>query len=185
MSDDLKKMFEQIFDDYYRRLLVHALRFVQDENEAEDIVADVFYDLWKRISDVDLESGIATYLYRAVSTRALNHLRHKNIAAVRIETLGAINEKRLEFMDKNNIDDIINSKDIDAGIREALSELPDKCREVFVLSYVNGLKSKDIAEAMNISVRTVEAHIYKALRLLRSRLKYLISIIMILLYYMA
>ena len=75
-------------------------------------------------------------------------------------------------MDKNNIDDIINSKDIDAGIREALSELPDKCREVFVLSYVNGLKSKDIAEAMNISVRTVEAHIYKALRLLRSRLKY-------------
>lgn len=180
MSTDLKNKYEQIFDDYYRRLLVHALKSVQDESDAEDIVADVFYDLWKGVNDIDFERGIATYLYRAVSSRALNLLRHRNVAAVRIETLGAINEKRLEFMDKNNIDDLINSKDIDAGIREALSELPDKCREVFVLSYVNGLKSKDIAEAMNISVRTVEAHIYKALRLLRGRLKYLISIILIL-----
>lgn len=180
MSNDLKKKFEQIFDDYYRRLLVHALRFVQDENDAEDIVADVFYSVWKRIDEIDLECGIAAYLYRAVSSRALNHLRHKNVAAVRIETLGAINEKRLEFIDKNNIDNIINSKDINTGIREALAELPDKCRQVFVLSYVNGLKSKDIAEAMNISVRTVEAHIYKALRLLRNRLKYLVTIILIL-----
>lgn len=180
MSVDLKKKFEQIFDDYYRRLLIHALRFVQDENDAEDIVAEVFYDLWKRIDDIDLECGIATYLYRAVSSRALNYLRHKNVAAIRIETLGAINEKRLEFMAKNSIDDVIHSKDIGVGIREALSELPDKCRQVFILSYVNGLKSKDIAEAMDISVRTVEAHIYKALRLLRSRLKYLISIIAIL-----
>ena len=97
MSNDLKKKFEQIFDDYYRRLLVHALRFVQDENDAVDIVADVFYSDWKRIDEIDLECGIAEYLYRAVSSRALNHLRHKNVAAVRIETLGAINEKRLEL----------------------------------------------------------------------------------------
>lgn len=168
MSNDLKKKFEQVFDDYHRQLLFHALRFVHDQNDAEDIVAEVFYDLWKRIDDIDLESGIATYLYRAVSSRALNHLRHKNVAAVRIELLGAINEKRLDFIDKNSIDDIVHSK--------AIAELPDKCRQVFVLSYVNGLKSKDIADALDISVRTVDAHIYKALRLLRGRLKYLVTI---------
>lgn len=176
MSNDLKKKFEQVFDDYHRQLLFYALRFVHDQNDAEDIVAEVFYDLWKRIDDIDLESGIATYLYRAVSSRALNHLRHKNVAAVRIELLGAINEKRLDFIDKNSVDDIVHSKDIGAGIREAIAELPDKCRQVFVLSYVNGLKSKDIADALDISVRTVDAHIYKALRLLRGRLKYLVTI---------
>ncbi|MDE5919903.1 MAG: sigma-70 family RNA polymerase sigma factor, partial [Duncaniella sp.] len=64
-------------------------------------------------------------------------------------------------------------------IKKALSELPDKCREVFVLSYIKGLKSKDIAEAMNVSVRTVETHIYKALRILRSRLKYLVGLFLI------
>ncbi|MDE5554894.1 MAG: sigma-70 family RNA polymerase sigma factor, partial [Muribaculaceae bacterium] len=63
--------------------------------------------------------------------------------------------------------------EIHQGLRDALAELPEKCRQVFVLSYVNNLKSKEIAEVMNISVRTVEAHIYKALKLLRSRLKHL------------
>lgn len=56
--------------------------------------------------------------------------------------------------------------------------MPEKCREVFILSYINGLKSKEIAEAMDISVRTVEAHVYKALRIMRDRLKYLLLIIL-------
>ena len=176
MDTFLNERFEKIFDDNYRRMLLHALRFVQDEEDAEDIVADVFCNLWKRIDEVCLDGGITTYLYRAVSTRALNFLRHQNIAAVRIEALEAINEKRMEFMARENIDDEVHSKEIEHGINDALSELPDKCREVFVLSYIKGLKSKDIAEAMNVSVRTVEAHTYKALRLLRSRLKYLISL---------
>lgn len=176
MDTFLNERFEKIFDDNYRRMLLHALRFVQDEEDAEDIVADVFCNLWKRIDEVCLDGGITTYLYRAVSTRALNFLRHQNIAAVRIEALEAINEKRMEFMARENIDDEVHSKEIEHGINDALSELPDKCREVFVLSYIKGLKSKDIAEAMNVSVRTVEAHTYKALRLLRSRLKYLINL---------
>jgi len=176
MDTFLNERFEKIFDDNYRRMLLHALRFVQDEEDAEDIVADVFCNLWKRIDEVCLDGGITTYLYRAVSTRALNFLRHQNIAAVRIEALEAINEKRMEFMARENIDDEVHSKEIEHGINDALSELPDKCREVFVLSYIKGLKSKDIAEAMNVSVRTVEAHTYKALHLLRLRLKYLISL---------
>lgn len=173
MGQDLKACFERIFDENYRRLYAHALRFVEDEKDAEDIVADVFYELWKRIGELDLESGITTYLYRAVSTRALNLLRYRHVSPVRLETLSAINEKRIEFMAKDDIYDIVNAKDINQGMKDALSELPEKCRQIFILSYVNGLKSKDIADVMNVSVRTVEAHIYKALKLLRSRLKYL------------
>ena len=172
-SNHLRERYEKIFDDNYRRMYFHALRFVQNDEDAEDIVADVFCDLWKRIDEIDLDSGITTYLYRAVSTRALNCLRHKNISPVRIEALEAVNEKRMEFVAKENLDDEIYSKEIRRGIRDAMKLLPDKCREVFMLSYINGLKSREIADAMNISVRTVEAHIYKALRFLRARLKYL------------
>lgn len=177
MNSELAERYERIFYGNYRRMLVHAQRFVQDEDDAEDIVADVFCDLWKRIEEVDLDSGITTYLYKAVSTRALNLLRHQNISAVRIEAIEAINEKRMEFLARENLEDIVHSKEIEHGIKEALAELPDKCRQAFVLSYINGLKSKDIAEAMDVSVRTVEAHIYKALRLLRSRLKYLVCLL--------
>lgn len=181
MDTELTERFERIFDDNYHRMLLHALRFVQNEDDAEDIVADVFCDLWKRIEDIDLDIGITTYLYRAVSTKALNFLRHQNIAAVRIEILEAINEKRMEFIARENLEEIVLSGEIEHGIKEALAELPDKCRQAFVLSYLNGLKSKDIAEAMDVSVRTVEAHIYKALRLMRSRLKYLLCLLLALL----
>lgn len=121
VSDLLKKRYEEIFDDNYHRLYLLARRFVHNEEDAEDIVADVFYDLWRRINDIDLNGGITTYLYRAVSSRALNHLRHQNVAAVRIETLEAINEKRLEFVSKENLEDIIHSKEIKKAIGLALT----------------------------------------------------------------
>lgn len=112
MSPHCQREFEKIFDDNYRRMLNHARRFIPDECDAEDIVADVFYELWKRIETLDLERGISTYLYQAVSSRALNYLRHKNIAAVRIETLQAINEKRMEFIAKENTEDEVHSREI-------------------------------------------------------------------------
>ena len=91
---DIEAQFEKLFDDNYRRLIFHALRFVDSQEEAEDIVSDVFYELWKKIDCLDLNSGITSYLYRAVSTRALNVIRHKNVAAVRIELLESINALR-------------------------------------------------------------------------------------------
>lgn len=177
-----RALFISLYESYFDRLIFHASRFVNDSAEAEDIVSEVFAYLWTKMDTLDLDGGMASYLYRAVSSRALNYLRHKNIAAVRIEALEAINEKRLEFIDRTSPDDNIENKEIRNGIESALSELPDKCREVFVLSYVNGLKSKDIADAMGVSVRTVEAHIYKALRILRSRLKYLLVLVLLFLF---
>ena len=75
MSSDIEQRYRQLFDENYSRLVFHALRFFDSEAEAEDIVADVFYELWKRIGTIDTESGITAYLYRAVATRALNVLR--------------------------------------------------------------------------------------------------------------
>lgn len=178
-NSDIDSRFQALFDDNYRRLIFHALRFVNSEAEAEDIVADVFFELWKNLDTLDLDGGITSYLYRAVSTRALNVLRHKNVAAVRIEMLEAINERRMDFIADDDTQRDIESAEIGLKIREAINELPDRCREVFVLSYINGLKNKEIADAMNVSVRTVEAQIYKALHFLRDRLRYLLVLIVI------
>ncbi len=179
MSPEFEDRFHKLYEAYFNKLIFHALRFVNDKAEAEDIVADVFADLWHKFPTLDHNAGMVAYLYRAVSTRALNVLRHRNVAAVRIEMLESINEKRMDFIDKTNLEDTINSREIKEGIRSALADLPEKCREVFILSYINGLKSKEIADAMEISVRTVDAHIYKALRILRDKLKYLLIFILI------
>ena len=77
-------IFNQLYEAYFNRLIFHALRFVDDRAEAEAIVADVFADLWFRLPTLDTDGGLVSYLYRAVSTRSLNVLRHRNIAAVRI-----------------------------------------------------------------------------------------------------
>lgn len=172
---DTEQKFKQLFDAYYGRLIVHALRFVDTQAEAEDVVGDVFYELWKKIDTVDLDSGMVAYLYRAGTTRALNVLRHKNVAAVRIEMLEVIGERRLDFIAEDDTERDVESEEIARNIRDAVNELPERCRQIFILSYVNGLKNKEIADAMNISVRTVEAQIYKALRFMREKLKYLLT----------
>ena len=175
-TTQLSERFIHLYNLYFDRLLYYALRFVNDKSEAEDIVCDVFYELWRKIDRINLDGGIATYLYRAVSSRALNALRHRNISAVRLEAIEAISEKRLEFIEKLTPGDFVENGELKSGINKALGQLPEKCREVFILSYVNGLKSKEIAEAMDISVRTVDAHLYKALRLMREKLRYLLSL---------
>lgn len=178
-NTDIDTRFQKIFDDNYRRLMFHALRFVDTEAEAEDVVADVFYELWRKIDEIDLDGGIVAYLYRAVSTRALNVLRHKNIAAIRIELLKTINERRMDFISDEDIQRNVESGEIRQKMYAAISELPDRCREVFILSYINRLKNKEIADAMNVSVRTVEAQVYKALHFLRGKLRHLMAIVVI------
>ncbi len=163
---DYNEIFKKIFIENHRRLLFLALRLLKNEANAEDLVADVFCDMWSRIETIDLDYGINTYLYKAVTTRALNFLTRSDAAAKRIEALESINEMRLEFIDRHNLEDIVHSKDIEKGISEAMGTLPAKCREIFTLSYIDGISNKDIARGLGISVRTVEAQNYKALRYL-------------------
>ena len=132
---DIEAQFEKLFDDNYRRLIFHALRFVDSQEEAEDIVSDVFYELWKKIDCLDLNSGITSYLYRAVSTRALNVIRHKNVAAVRIELLESINERRMEFVAEDDTQREVESVELGQKMRHAIDELPDRCRQVFILRH--------------------------------------------------
>ncbi|NCC09687.1 MAG: RNA polymerase sigma-70 factor [Bacteroidia bacterium] len=174
MNQTFDITYKVLFRKYYPNLLFYATRIVGDE-EAEDVVQDVFVELWKRKESMVVGDQIQAFLYRAVYTRSLNVLKHRTIANGYAATMEEINQKRLEFYqpDNNEVFKRIENQELRQEIQTAINELPEKCKEVFKLSYLHHMKNKEIADVMEVSLRTVEAHMYKALKFLRKRLEHL------------
>lgn len=165
--------FRFFFRQYYPKMYLYAKRMV-GEGGADEVVQDVFVDIWKRFGEIDVGDSIAGYLYRAVYRRSLNYLRDNDrIDSADIE---AINEGRFHSYISaigDGARDLENG-DMKRQLDQAIGELPDKCRETFLLSYVHGLKNREIADAQGVSQRTVDAQIYKALKYLRNRLQHVL-----------
>ncbi len=168
--DNVETRYKQVFHRFYPKLLVYAIGMV-GEDEAEDVVSEVFAELWKRRDETDMGEKIQAFLYRAVYTRALNVLKHRNIASNYISLVENIQEQRLRYQESRSPQHDLETNDLHRILDEAIGELPDKCQEVFRMSYLEGQKNGEIAEQLGISVKTVEAHMYKALKCLRERLK--------------
>lgn len=148
----------------------YAKRIV-GEDAADDVVQEGFLELWNRMDALDTHGPqIESYLYKTIYSRALNYLkRYKKISTATIED---VNEMRMTcfFSSVGDGERDMEVAELNLKINQAIGDLPDKCREIFVLSYLKDMKNSEIALMMNVSVRTVEAHIYKALKTLRSRL---------------
>ena len=174
MNENFDVTYKALFRKYYPSLIFYATRLVGGE-EAEDVVQDVFVELWRRKDSIEIGDQIQAFLYRAVYTRALNVLKHRNVEDGYCAAMEEINQKRAEFYqpDNNEIIRRIEDRELRKEIYNAINELPDKCRMVFKLSYLHDMKNKEIADTMGVSLRTVEAHMYKALKLLRDKLGYL------------
>ena len=180
MDEDFDLIYKTIFRKYYSNLLFYTTRIVGSD-EAADVVQDVFVDLWKRKDTMVIGEEIQAFLYRAVYTRSLNILKHRGIKEKHSAIVEEINRERANFYqpDNNEIISRIENFELKKEIYEAINELPDKCREVFKLSYLHDMKNKEIADVLDISLRTVEAHMYKALKSLRIRLQHLWQIILL------
>lgn len=174
MNEPFEQAYRKLFRKHYTDLLFYATRLV-GEDEAEDVVQDVFVELWRRQDTVELGTQIQRFLYRAVYTRALNVLKHRDVVGEYEAEVTEIHRKRVEFYepDHNDVIQRIEDRELRRELADAIRSLPDKCRTVFVLSYLHDLKNREIAETLGISLRTVEAHMYKALKLLRERLGWL------------
>lgn len=179
MRGNFEDTYKALFRRYYAGLLFYATRLV-GEDDAEDIVQDVFVEIWRRQDSVEFGEQIQAFLYRSIYTKAINLLKHKavaeNYSAAEIEFY----QKRTEYYQPDHSEVIkrIENRKLRSEIRQAIDELPDKCKEVFKLSYLHDMKNKDIADVMGISLRTVEAHMYKALKILREKLSYLRMILL-------
>lgn len=175
MNEELDATYKAVFRQYYPKLLFYATRLVGAE-EAEDVVQDVFAELWRRRDTVVIGEQILAFLYRSVYTKAINLLKHQAIENNYSNAMTEIYERKLQFYQPDHAEVIrkIENQELRQEIYNAINELPDKCREVFKLSYLHDMKNKEIAETLSISLRTVEAHIYKALKFLRERLGHLL-----------
>lgn len=156
--------YDQIFRTYYARLVHFAAGMLGETAPAEELAQDVMLELWRRRTTLTVDTSLQAYLFRATRNRALNYLRHEKVVK-RGSVFAAQDMTSPAVGDRN-----IAEKEIDAALRQSIGELPPRCREVFELSRMQGLKYSEIATALNISVKTVEAQMGKALKILRERM---------------
>lgn len=166
--------FRQIFRNLYPDLITYA-KTLADEDDVKDLVQEAFVELWKRRDAMENSEHIKAFLYKTVYTRTLNLMRHRQIVRGYSNERKQLELRKMELYHPEHSDVIrtIESKELGNQINAAIDELPEKCRMAFVMSYLHGMKNKEISDVMQISVRTVDTHIFKALRYLRNRLGFL------------
>ncbi|WP_299550584.1 RNA polymerase sigma-70 factor [Seonamhaeicola sp.] len=161
---DDKKAFDYIYNTYYDSLCLYIFSFSNNDTIAEDIVQEVLLKLWERRRKLNIHTSLKAYLYKSVYYLYISHYRLK------MKTNNQLEELRLNVV--NDIiekdDDFIEQKLI--KLRTAIEALPPKRKEVFLLSKIQGYKYREIAEALDISVNTVEVHISRSLKFLRKKL---------------
>jgi len=155
--------FKQLFDDCYRPLCHFANGLVNDPDIAEDVVQEVFIQLWKKDLQVNEHLNIKSLLFTAVRNKSLDYLRQRNVQQKHYENIRWITPSEEQYVSREEVDKFMLIDKIYISIRQ----LPPKCGEVFTLCKVNGLSYAQISEQLNISVKTVENHMQKAFRLLR------------------
>lgn len=156
-----EKSFEQFFRQYYRVLCLYATSLVESQDEAEEIVQHVFVHLWEKRRELEIEQSLKSYLYRAVYNRCMNAIKQRN---VRVQYEQQPQEEGYYGHYKHEINEL------EKRLSEAIQLLPEQCRRVFQLSRFEHLKYAEIARVLGISVKAVEKHMGKALRILREQL---------------
>ena len=157
----------------HREPLVRFARLLVGEGPAEDIVQEVFLKLWTMRTAFPDREELYPYLLRAVHNRALNYLRDesrrtqfRNQYVRNIEIMAASRS----LPDRNEVIRTLYAKETRSLLEEALSLLPDRCRDIFRMSYMDGMPHKEIARRLSLSLSTVDNQVYKALKILRKRL---------------
>lgn len=166
-----KIAFEQLFKTWYVRLCLYGESIVRDRDLAEDLVQGIFCLLWEKREDMNIHESVKSYLYRSVYYAALNTLKHEKVKLAFLEFI-----RKHEHRDENDVEHFFENEDRESLMKEIWSiidSLPGQCREIFLLSRFSGKKSVEIAEIMNISVRTVETQLYRAMKRLREELSHL------------
>ncbi|WP_420601076.1 RNA polymerase sigma-70 factor [Flagellimonas sp.] len=166
-----KEAYRLLYDLYYPKLLQIAKGYITKNEDAEELVQDVFLKLWKKRYTINISSNMDGYLYSMMRNACLDFLRSKkntlNIGDNMAQLEAALNLKALS----NDTASALLVKELEQQIMKAIELLPDKCKAVFLKSKIEGLKNKEISEELQISNKTVEGHITKAIKHLQLHLK--------------
>lgn len=151
--------FDSLFRSYYAKLFCFARRMVSDEEECHDIVTAVFEEAWKHFDAIDPATA-PTYLYSSVRNRCINHLHHEGRRMEYIEFCRATTDVF------TTADTLAEEEARRAVVEQVLEAIGPPTREILVACYIDGMKYREAAEAMGISLSTVKKHMVKALKII-------------------
>ncbi|RIH62769.1 RNA polymerase sigma-70 factor [Mariniphaga sediminis] len=172
LRNDDEAAFKVLFNDFYSKLYYFVLEFIPLKDIAEDIVQDTLVTLWNKRSELKDDSNLTSYLFTVAKNNALKRLRDKKYRQKMFSNVMDVSELNLNVAALSTIDTSVCAfTDIEQIIQETLFTLPPQCRRVFELSRFQEMKNREIAEELNISVKTVEGHISKSIKTFKVALK--------------
>ena len=169
-----QREFQELYHKHFNGLANYAYSVLKDKDAAKDVVQDVFLDLWNKRESLSIKTSIEAYLVRAVKFKSIDFIRKDK---TKQQYVTKMTPSSVTITEDNEDDDeeTVNKK---KQLSYAIAQLPTKCRQVFLLSRLNGYTYKEIAEEMSISPKTVENQISRALKLLRQKLSDLMVLIL-------
>ena len=159
--------FEKIYRSYVKELCSFAAYYVKSFDAAQDIVQNLFLLLWERKETIRIDGFLKTYLFTSVRNLSLNFLKHQTADRISSNTYSM-----MFSIPSATPHEIAEHQELDVLITQALEKIPERCRIVFILSRYFNMKYIEIAEILGISVKTVDAHMVKAVKSLRSNLRF-------------
>ena len=175
LKKDSEKAIDILFRQHYSFLCRSVYKILPDENLVEDLSQEVFYELWRKRAKLQIKTSLKAYLRRAAINKALNFIRDQKIKFNETENDRPIISKR------TTVNQQLEAEELQEIIDQAIDQLPERYRTVFVLSRIEEMSYNEIAEQLGISVKTVENQISKALKQLRLSLADYLNLIILLL----
>lgn len=174
VEDELKSgdvdVYECIFKEYYRPLVVFALKYINNAETAREIVQDFFVKLYEKRHSVNIDTSLKSYLYKSVYNACLNYISQNEMRNRHFKNMALQTEDSV-------IDDQVAAVELQNRIYECIESMPEQCKKIFKMNRFEGLRNEQIAHKLNLSKRTVETQISKALRILRKKLNDYVSVI--------
>lgn len=158
-----EKVYEQLFRTHYASLVSFSISYVAEIESAEEIVQDVFLNIWSKSETLKVHTSIKSYLFGAVRNASLNYLKHLKVEKAYVE-------EQIMQLDKSDDVNQLELDELKDKIFHALDKIPQKCREIFELNRFEGKRYKEVADELNISLKTVENQMGKALKIMRKEL---------------
>jgi len=166
--------FAEIYNRFYGILYLHAYKRLNNEEEARDVIHELFAALWTKRESFEIETNLSGYLYSSIRNRILDIITHKKVEEKYIDSL----QNYIDH-DFNYADHLVRERDLTSLIEKEISFLPDRMREIFQLSRKSHLSHKEIAILLGLSEQTVRTQVKKALKVLRLRLGFWIYLLIV------
>lgn len=164
MGDE--QAFELLFHKYFTRLCAFSNKFLNNPAEAQEVAQDVFIRIWEERKLIDPDKTLTGLMFKIAQNKCLNKIRRSKLFTEYAAIYKYVYVENREFSSEKSL----LGSELESNIEEAIEKLPPRCKKVFEMSRIDGLKYKEIAVVLNISIKTVEVQISKALQHIRKEL---------------